>query len=126
MSTPAEPRHLELTVFGSFRASHSLAGFETPHYHLWKVEAMFSAPWPLAGDRLIDLVFLQSTLDRVFSTVEGTHLNGVFPFSPTSENLTQWIWKRLREELPDAPLSEVAVSLCDLAGKVSGRARLRA
>jgi 6-pyruvoyl-tetrahydropterin synthase len=87
---------------------------------------MFTAPWPLAGDRLIDLVFLQSTLDRIFSTVEGTHLNGVFPFSPTSENLTQWIWKRLREELPDAPLSEVAVSLCDLAGKVSGRARLRA
>ena len=124
MSTPAEPRHLELTVFGSFRASHSLTGFEVPHYHLWKVEAEFSADWPLSSDRLIDLVFLQSTLDRIFSAVEGTHLNSVLPVSPTSENLTAWIWKRLTQELPDAPLSRVSVSLCDLAGKVSGRAGL--
>ncbi len=126
MSTPAEPRHLELTVFGSFRASHSLAGFEIPHFHLWKVEAVFSAAWPLAGDRLIDLVFWQGTLDRIFLKVEGTDLNRVLPCSPTSENLTEWFWRRLKEELPEAPLTEVAVSLCDLSGKVSGRARLKA
>ena len=124
MPTPAEARRLELTVFGSFRASHSLAGFETPHFHLWKVEAVFSADWPLAGDRLIDLVFLQGTLDRIFTKVEGVYLNGVLGISPTSENITAWIWGRLQEELPDAPLSQVAVSLCDLTGKVSGRARL--
>jgi 6-pyruvoyl-tetrahydropterin synthase len=103
-----------------------LAGVETPHFHLWKVEAVFSSQWPLTGDRLIDLVFLQNTLDRVFTGIDGAHLNEALPFSPTSENLTEWIWKRLREELPEAPLSEVAVSLCDLTGKVSGRARLRA
>ncbi len=125
MSIPVEPRHLELTVFGSFRASHSLAGFETPHFHLWKVEATFASEWPLSNDRLIDLVFLQATLDRVFSVVEGGHLNSIFAFSPTSENLTDWIWSRLMEELPGAPLVEVAVSLSDLSGKVSGRARLR-
>ncbi len=125
MSIPAEPRHLELTVFGSFRASHSLAGFEIPHFHLWKVEATFTSDWPLEGDRLIDLVFLQATMDRVFAGIEGCHLNSILPFSPTSENLTDWIWKRLREEIPGDPLSEVAVSLCDLTGRVSGRARLR-
>ena len=124
MSTLAEPRHLDLTVFGSFRASHSLAGFETPHFHLWQVEAVFSSDWPLAGDRLIDLVFLQGTLERIFAALDGVFLNEVLDFSPTSENLTAWIWRRLHEELPDAPLSQVAVSLCDLSGKVSGRARL--
>ncbi len=120
----ADPRRLELTVFGSFRASHSLTGFETPHFHLWRIEAVFGSNLPLTGDRLIDLVFLQSVLERIFLEVEGKYLNDALRVSPTSENLAGWLWNRIRAELPEAPLQEVSVELCDLDGRASGRARL--
>lgn len=124
MSKPDEPRTLELAVFGSFRASHALEGFEVPHYHLWQVEAVFSAPLDQAGDRLMDLVFLQGTLDQIFLAVNGRHLNALFSFSPTSERMARWVWDRLVEKIPGTPPKEVSVTLCDLDGRASGRARL--
>ena len=120
----SKPSKIVLTVHSELKASHSLTGFETPHFHLWKVEASFESAFPLKSDRLIDLVFLQTTLSEIFSPIEGRFLNDVFSFQPTSENFCAWIWEALTQKLPDAPLCSMNVTLCDLDGRVSGSARL--
>ena len=123
-SKKALPSHLALRVETDFKASHSLEGLEVPHFHLWKVSVEFQAKLPLAQDRLIDLVFLQTVLDRVFEPLKGSYLNESLKASPTSENLALWTWEKIAGALPDAPLSEVKIELCSLDGVSTGSARI--
>lgn len=127
MSTPSK---ITLSVNAELRASHSLAGFETPHFHLWKIAVSFGAQFPLKSDRLIDLVFLQSTLNAFLAEAQGNYLNELFGFQPTSENLGAWIWEGLSKELSgalgDASLTGVGITLCDLDGRATGTAKLEA
>ena len=124
MSMKNDPTQLSLSVFLSFKASHSLAGFETPHFHLWKLAIEFTTSAPFKGDRLIDLTYLQSRMREMVAPVENRFLNSIFDFQPTTENLAQWIWKQVREQMPEAPLTAVTVTLCDLEGEAMGAARL--
>lgn len=119
-----EPTSIALKVFHEFKASHSLVGFETPHFHLWKITVEFKASLPLKGDRLIDLVLLQDELIKITAPVAGTYLNDTLGASPTSENMALFIWKRVVEKFPNDPLDSVAVKLCDLNGVASGEAVL--
>ena len=119
-----KPTSIALTVMGELKASHGLQGFETPHFHIWKVAAQFNAALPLAGDRVIDLVFLQHSLEEILKPVSGQFLNQALPFSPTSENLALWIWDQLIEALPDASLHLVEITLCNLEGTPSGSAKV--
>jgi 6-pyruvoyl-tetrahydropterin synthase len=121
---PATDRFFRLSVFGELRASHSLAGFETPHFHLFRVAIDFRAPFPLPGDRVIDLVLLQRQLENVLSPLQGCHLNDALGLSPTSENLCIWLAAEFERRLPAAPLEAVSVELCDLDGRAMGKARL--
>ena len=113
-----------LTVFNEFRASHSLEGFEIPHFHLFKVSATFEVPYPMMGDRVIDLVFLQKVLDCSLFPLQNQYLNVALQMSPTSENLCVWLWKELLIQLPTAPLTSVSIELCDLEGRAMGKATL--
>ena len=113
-----------LTVYNELRASHSLEGFEIPHFHLFKVSASFEVPYPMAGDRVIDLVFLQKTLDCTLFPLQNQYLNTTLNVSPTSENLCVWLWNELKPQLPDAPLCSVSIELCDLEGRPTGKATL--
>ena len=92
---PKKPSLISLTVLREFRASHSLAGFEVPHFHLWKLAVGFQSPLPLKSDRLIDLIFLQTLLDEIIAPLNGTYLNESFSESPTSENMALWIWDKV-------------------------------
>ncbi len=85
----------------------------------------FKTDLPIPGDRLIDLVLLQNMLTSIFQAVEGKYLNTTFSFPPTSENMANWVWDEVVRVLPEAPLAEVSITLCDLDGRASGRARLR-
>ena len=116
--------HFRLSVFHEFKASHSLEGFETPHFHLFRVSACFRVPYPISGDRVIDLVFLQKNLEALVAPVRNRYLNEALSMSPTSENLCVWLWNGLAERLPEAPLHAVSVELCDLDGKAMGKATL--
>ncbi len=120
----AEPTSISLKVFHQFKASHSLVGFETPHYHLWKITVEFKASLPLKGDRLIDLVLLQEALQKITTPLANTYLNDTLGASPTSENMALYIWKKVNECFPNDPLDLVAVSLCDLQGESMGEATL--
>jgi 6-pyruvoyl-tetrahydropterin synthase len=124
MTKELKPTRIALEVESEFRASHSLAGFEIPHFHLWKVRVEFEAKLPLADDRLIDLVHLQTVMDEILKPLSGTYLNESLGVSPTSENLALWVWEKLMHKLPDAPLSQVQIKLCDLEGVSTGSARV--
>jgi 6-pyruvoyl-tetrahydropterin synthase len=119
-----EPTSIALKVFHQFKASHSLAGFETPHFHLWKITVEFKASLPLKTDRLIDLVLLQEALSQITAPIANTYLNDTLGASPTSENMALFIWKKVMERFPNDPLDLVAVSLCDLNGESMGEATL--
>lgn len=119
-----EPTSIALKVFHQFKASHSLVGFETPHFHLWKITVEFKASLPLKTDRLIDLVLLQEALMQITAPVANTYLNETLGASPTSENMALYIWKKVMERFPNDPLDLVAVSLCDLNGESMGEATL--
>ena len=118
------PSRIALEVENEFRASHTLEGFEVLHFHLWKISVQFEAKLPLANDRLIDLIFLQTKVDEVLAELRGTHLNDTLTVSPTSENVALWLWDRVGKLLPDAPLHHVQVKLCDLEGRSTGTARV--
>jgi 6-pyruvoyl-tetrahydropterin synthase len=122
---PKGPSCFRLNVFHQFTASHSLEGFLAPHYHLWKVSVEFEVPFPLRGDRVVDLVLAEEKLIRATRALEGSHLNETLGVSPTSENLCVWIWSRFEALLPEPEISAVSVTLCDLEGKPTGRAELR-
>ena len=119
-----EPKKIALKAFHSFKAAHSLAGFETPHFHLWKISVKFQGTFPLPGDRLIDLVLLQTELNRITAPIAGTFLNDTLGASPTSENMASFIWKKIKEKFPSQPLYSVSVTLCDLDGEAMGEAIL--
>ena len=115
---------MDLEVFGSFKASHSLAGFETPHFHLWKMSVCFTSDFPMKEDRILDLVFLQNTIQEITRPIQGCYLNTTLAFSPTSENMTAWLWDRVTAVLPDAPLKSIQITLCSLDGEAMGSATL--
>ena len=118
------PKTLTLTVHSEFKASHSLEGFETPHFHLWKIAVAFQQVLPLQKDKLIDLVYLQAEMDQIFTAIEGQYLNEVFAFQPTSENLALWVWEQVNAQSFVAPLSSVQVTLCNLEGVATGAAQV--
>lgn len=122
------PNRVELCVLGEFLASHSLVGYELPHFHLWKVAVKFCTVLPLKSDRVVDLVELQQVLDQVLDPIRGQYLNAVLPqVSPTSEMMGQWLWQQIesRLKLPtSAWLSEVSVTLCNPQGVAMGSARI--
>jgi 6-pyruvoyl-tetrahydropterin synthase len=128
MNAANSPRQLSLSVFVNFKAAHSLSGFETPHFHLWKLAIEFSTQAPFEGDRLIDLVYLQKKVHEIVAPIENKFLNPIFGFQPTSENMAQWLWKQVNDSLSSANeharLSGVSVTLCDLEGEAMGAARL--
>jgi 6-pyruvoyl-tetrahydropterin synthase len=120
------PKQVELTVFSEFKASHSLAGFEVPHLHFWRLELTFRSVLPMKSDRVLDLVALQSQVEHITSTVSGRHLNEVLPqVSPTSEMMAQWIWSEFLKQNPSAPLVSVAVTICNALGVATGAARVQ-
>ncbi|MBU6153578.1 MAG: 6-carboxytetrahydropterin synthase [Bdellovibrionales bacterium] len=119
------PKWFRLTAYHQFRAAHALAGFEIQHFHLWKISVEFEVPYPLSGDRVVDLVFAEQKLEELTKPLHGTLLNESLNLSPTSENLCVWLWSRWSESLPENPLSSVSVTLCDLEGHPWGKAELR-
>lgn len=119
-----DPKSIALKVFHQFKASHSLAGFEQPHFHLWKVAVEFKTALPLKKDRLIDLVLLHNELSKITDVLEGTHLNDTLGASPTSENMAIYIWKQVKIKFPQDPLHQVSITLCGLDGEASGEATI--
>ncbi len=126
MKTIPKPKNLNLSVFHEFKASHSLPGFDTPHFHTWKVAATFHSALPLQGSKLLDLVGLQQMLEKMTKPLSGQYLNEQFTFDPTSEKIAEWFWDQISLAVPSVALQSVAITLCDLEGNASGSAMVSA
>jgi 6-pyruvoyl-tetrahydropterin synthase len=75
-----------------FRASHSLSGYEKPHFHYWTLS--FAVGGKIQNGMIVDLVLLRGKTQCLISPLEGQYLNECFALSlpaqktPTCETLS--------------------------------------
>ena len=109
-----------LSSESSFDAAHFLKDYhgkcENLHGHNYTVFAHAKGNKLDEGGMLLDFGELKSALREVCKTLDHTNLNdlqenGVFVFSqnPSAERIAQYIFNKLKEKLPDAPLYAVDV-----------------
>lgn len=95
----------ELMMEESFDAAHALRGYEGPcenlHGHTWKVQAFIKGKKLNKLGLLEDFKVLRKELRSVLREFDHKLLNDVEPFTrknPTSENLAEIIFKKLKKK----------------------------
>lgn len=126
---------LELILNFEFEASHSLAGHELPHSHLWKLEVTIKGN-PVNG-RIIDIVLLRERIQKSLEVIKHQYLNKCDAVDetvrefPTCETLSHFFLvefhKLLKMEFapqnPTVRLTSVKVALCEMNGQEMGAAK---
>ncbi len=127
-------RAVELFIKVRFSATHSLNERETPHTHVWNVEAGLTGP--LIEGRIVSLPELLAEFGEETKVLEGTFLNAnpaLDPESrtfPTCENLIFYFEQAFKNRIAKAgwnnvELTELRISVVELDGREYGTARLR-
>src|SRR5262245_22242424 len=98
----------------SFEAAHRLpnvpAGHKCArlHGHSFRVEIHVRGPVGADTGWVVDFAEIKEAFAPLFAQLDHNYLNEIDGLSnPTSENLAQWIWDRVRAKLPS--LSKVVV-----------------
>lgn len=131
-----KPMKSELVLKFVFEASHSLAGYETPHPHLWRLEVSFTGQ-PLEG-KVIDIVRAREVILSQVGLIQKTYLNTnplldpATQKAPTCETLSLFFWNRIthlvdtqfRSENPTTQLHSVSIAICNMDGEETGLVRL--
>jgi 6-pyruvoyltetrahydropterin/6-carboxytetrahydropterin synthase len=105
----------ETRVEAEFAAAHFLADFhgkcERLHGHNYRVLAHARGDTLDGGGMLVDFGVLKGALREVCSSLDHSNLNelAVFGNNPSAERIARFIFSRLREKLPEAPLWAVDV-----------------
>lgn len=105
----------ETRVEADFAAAHFLADFhgkcERLHGHNYRVLAHARGDTLDAGGMLIDFGILKGALREVCAELDHRNLNDfpAFAGNPSAERIAEYIFARLRERIPDAPLWAVDV-----------------
>lgn len=96
----------ELMVEDSFDAAHALRGYEGPcenlHGHTWKVQVFLKGTKLDRLGLLADFKTIKEHLRVAIQDLDHKLINDVPPFTgknPTSENLSKFIYKRVRKGL---------------------------
>lgn len=128
---------LELIVNHALFASHSLAGNDHPHSHLWKIELGLTGA-PVQG-KIIDLPTVEGAIKESLQIFDNVYLNDCMELDsesrsfPTCETLCMaWakrldarVFDRFRETAnPTLRLLRIRVTLCEPDGTVFGAAEL--
>ena len=110
----------ELIVRDEFSASHQLRGYEGAcenlHGHNWKVEVAVRGENLNEIGILIDFKVLKKALREILEELDHQHLNSLPAFqekNPSSENIAQYIYQRLKEKLAGQPVKIVRVTVCE-------------
>lgn len=105
----------EVRVETDFAAAHFLADFhgkcERLHGHNYRVLAHARGTSLDSGGMLLDFGILKSALRGVCEMLDHSNLNDreEFAQNPSAERIAQFIFERLKELLPEAPLYAVDV-----------------
>lgn len=108
----------EILVEDYFSAAHRLRNYqgkcEKLHGHNWKVQVLVVAEKLDKAGMLLDFKELKVRLENILQKLDHRCLNEVSPFdklNPTSENLAQFVYQELKNNLVDtqANLSKVTV-----------------
>ena len=104
----------ELKVESSFSAAHHLLNYngecENQHGHNWKVEAFAKGNILDEANLLIDFKILKRELNNVIDILDHKDINTLTEFqdiSPSSEILAKFIYKKLKEKIPQ--ISKISV-----------------
>ncbi|HOV22095.1 MAG TPA: 6-carboxytetrahydropterin synthase QueD [bacterium] len=101
----------KIKVIGGFSSAHRLKNYkgkcEHLHGHNWKVEIIVSGTTLDNTGLLIDFGILKKKLDFILKQLDHKNLNTI-PFfnktNPTSENISYYIFTKLKELLKNLPI----------------------
>jgi 6-pyruvoyltetrahydropterin/6-carboxytetrahydropterin synthase len=104
-------------VESHFTAAHQLRGYEGQcgrlHGHTWKVRVEVESGTVDAIGISLDFKELKRLIDAPLERLDHYHINEVPPFdveNPTAENLSRYIYREIRDRLPDG-VSVAAVTV---------------
>jgi len=96
----------ELMVEDSFDAAHALRGYEGPcenlHGHTWKVQVFLEGKKLNRIGMLEDFKTIKKELRNILEEFDHRLLNDLAPFitkNPTSENLSEIIFEKMKNKL---------------------------
>ena len=114
---------MELYKEFSFEAAHRLPNVRDGHKcsrlhgHSFRVTLYVTGPVDPTLGWVIDFADIKRAFGPTLDRLDHYYLNEIEGLeNPTSENLTRWIWRRVKPELP--LLSKVAISETCLSGCV--------
>ena len=98
---------IEVNVVREFSAAHNLRGYlgkcEELHGHNWKVKATLVGRKPDKSGMLMDFRQIKLKLNKVLDALDHKYLNRLDYFkkqNPTSENIAEYIYLKLKPRLP--------------------------
>ncbi len=126
----------EMVLKFQFEASHSLAGYEMPHPHLWSLQVVIGGE--IHEGKILDLVQVRDLIQSKITPLQFTYLNDHRALSaearkaPTCETLSVYFLKVLDLELkkkafvhnPTAVLKSVQVGLSSMEEVELGAVRV--
>lgn len=93
-----------LNVEEKFSAAHQLMNYSGPcenlHGHTWKIRLTVEGTELDESGMLVDFRILKKLLHIIHDEFDHKLLNNVVSFSPTSEQLARYIYKKLEPQLP--------------------------
>jgi len=94
-----------------FDSAHNLPNYhgkcERLHGHTYRLQVTIDAPVEPETGMALDFAVLGDIVEReVVAVLDHRYLNELIPIS-SAENVTLWIWNRLRGKLPRAKLAEI-------------------
>ncbi len=113
-----EPMY-QLTVGGSFRASHFInfpPGPEPLHEHEFRVQFFVRGPELDETGLLLDFFYLRRILEEILQPLQGANLNELPPFASqntSAENLARYLFEELGQRLKKDPVRLSGVRVWD-------------
>jgi 6-pyruvoyltetrahydropterin/6-carboxytetrahydropterin synthase len=104
-----------IRVESDFAAAHHLSHYhgkcERLHGHNYRVRVCARAERLGEGGMLLDFGILKGALREVLAALDHADLNAIPEFldDPSAERIARYVFDRLREKIPEAPLASVDV-----------------
>jgi 6-pyruvoyltetrahydropterin/6-carboxytetrahydropterin synthase len=107
-------------IESEFSAAHFLAHYhgkcERLHGHNYRVRVWASGDALDTGGMLVDFGVLKAALATVIGALDHGNLNDIADFhgDPSAERIAAYVYEKLKQALPDAPLSRIDVFETDV------------